>query len=81
MAYCRWSEYSDIYCYESYNGYEVHIASKKMSWCPSMNIPYSGQSFTLDTATEAAELLTELAILGYLVPDGVINDLRSEEDA
>lgn len=80
MAYCRWSNSSDIYCYESLQGWEVHIANKKMPWCPSMDIPYSGESFTLDTATEAAELLTELAMLGYLVPDGVISDLRSEDE-
>ena len=29
MAYCRFSPISDIYCYLSFNGYVIHVASSR----------------------------------------------------
>ena len=35
MSYCRWSTddfQCDLYCYESKDGYETHIAGSRLNW-------------------------------------------------
>ena len=43
MSYCRWSclDYqSDIYCYESQQGFEIHVASRRRKRAPRSTSPY-----------------------------------------
>ena len=42
--------------------------------------PDAGQSFVDDTAGECADTLKRLAQQGFWVPEGVIDDLRAEQD-
>ncbi len=44
----------------------------------SIGLPHTGESFTADDATEAAQIVAYLAALGYHVPDGVIEALSDE---
>ena len=117
MSYCRFSSdkyRSDVYVYESADGFTIHVASKRYTetypgpdpysreeiakpaeewrdnyhafhhWLDNtpmetIGLPHDGETIVCDLPGICADTLQEMRDLGYNIPDGVIEELRAEQ--
>jgi len=64
MSYCRWHSESDVYCYGSKEGWQIHLTD--------------GRSFIEGSAMAAADMLIALRDTGVKVPEWAIASLLEE---
>lgn len=82
MSFARWTDDSDLYVYESDEGFMIHIAGRRKNADGELEdiaLPEVGKTFVLDTPGECADKCEELGRLGYAVPDYLLSELREEE--
>ncbi len=56
----------------------LHMASLRLIPIRPIGLPHDGQSFSDETPTDCADRLESLRALGYKVPQGAIDALRSD---
>lgn len=64
-----------------HSGTETRRRLHEESWTVPIDLPHAGTSRVFATPADAADWIDELAALGYRVPDGLTDDMRSECEA
>ncbi|WP_114906649.1 hypothetical protein [Ornithinimicrobium murale] len=55
----------------------ARVGSPEYGAWQAVPAPYGGQSYILDTSGECAQMLTEMAEAGVMVPDGLVDEMAA----
>lgn len=92
MSYCRFSEDSDVYVYQSFNYMIVHVANNRgcipegykgsldttKKFFTPIGLPSDGEEYHADSPSACIKILTRLKSEGYKIPQRALDRLRGD---